>query len=581
MGRSTIAVAASAAVVLALAGCSSPSGNNDKGAGTGADAGKIDVQQQTIDPNPPIPAPAVQGAQKGGIITAYGVTAPTTFDPTDTYYADSGAIAKMVFRTPTQFLTRGGRPVLVPDLTDTGTVSADKLTWTFKMRQGIKYEDGTTVKVEDLAYAIKRSFAHDVYAAGPTYQLQYFKDGGTYKGPYKSGNDFGGVATEGADTLIIHLAKPFSDLPFFMTFPLFTPIPQAKDTKQDYKQHPLATGSYMFDSYTAGSELKLKRNPYWDPATDAVRHQYPDGWDFKWGGDRVKDQQQVLSSNGPDADAFSMSSVDSTLIPQLTGNKKSQLVQGQSACTFVIQLDSRRIPLPVRKAIAKAYPYDQIYKAAGNNDYVAERASTVLPPSVPGYTKYAPLPDLDGTGPGDPAAAKQMLQQAGQTGFKLSWYYDNTQTTAQQVNQIQTDALTAAGFKVKAIGVASADIRAKTADYDAPVNMGQSPAGWCSDWPTGGSWFPVLFQSHSITDGTTWGMLSDKALDAEIDAVADLPTAQSTPKWGALDQKIMGMYVALPTYYNKMALVEGTGLGGTIGDPSSGFPAMVNMYVKK
>ena len=42
-------------------------------------------------------------------------------------------------------------------------MSADKLTWTFKLQSGIKYEDGTAVKAEDLAYAIKRSFAHDVY----------------------------------------------------------------------------------------------------------------------------------------------------------------------------------------------------------------------------------------------------------------------------------------------------------------------------------------------------------------------------------------------------------------------------------
>jgi len=90
------------------------------------------------------------------------------------------------------------------------------------------------------------------------------------------------------------------------------------------------------------------------------------------------------------------------------------------------------------------------------------------------------------------------------------------------------------------------ELRAKQADYDAPVNMGQSPLGWCSDWPSGGSWFPVLFQTHSIADGSSWGMLSDPALDAEIDQVAALPTDQSTAKWADLDKKIMATYVALP-----------------------------------
>ena len=577
--RFKLAVAASAALAVGLTGCSSPSSNNEN-TSNGGNSGAITQQAQTIDATAKGPAAEVPGSKTGGNITVYYSVAPATFDPTDIYYTDSNEIGKMLFRTPTQFAIRDGKPVLVPDLTDIGTPSADKLTWTFKLQPGIKYEDGTAVKVEDLAYAIKRSFAHDVYANGPTYQLTYFKDGDKYKGPYKSGDTFAGVETQGTDTLIVHLAKVFNDLPFYMTFPMFTPIPKAKDTKQDYKNHPLSTGPYSFDSYTAGSELKLKKNPNWDKNTDAVRHQYADSWDFKWGGDIVKTQQQVLASNGPDATAISYDNVDSTLLPQVTGDKKAQLVQGESPCTIVLQLDSRKIPLEVRKAIAKAYPYDQIYKAAGENDYVAEKASTILPPSVPGYKKYTPLPDLNGAGNGDPAAAKAMLEAAGKTGFELSWYYNNSQAIAQQTNQIRTQALEAAGFKVKAIGVAAADLRAKVGDYDAPVNMGQSPGGWCSDWPTGGSWFPVLFESHSVSDGTSWGMLSDKSLDAEIDAVAALPADQSTAKWAALDEKIMGMYVALPRYYDKMAVVQGTGLGGTEGDATMGLPFFVNMFVK-
>ncbi|WUJ67905.1 ABC transporter substrate-binding protein [Kribbella soli] len=60
---------------------------------------------------------------------------------------------------------------------DLGTRSEDGLTRIFKLKQGIKYQDGTPVEAADYAYAIKRSFAHDLYDAGPTYQQQFFKDG--------------------------------------------------------------------------------------------------------------------------------------------------------------------------------------------------------------------------------------------------------------------------------------------------------------------------------------------------------------------------------------------------------------------
>jgi peptide/nickel transport system substrate-binding protein len=576
--RFHVAVAASAAVTLALAGCSSPSSNRD-GGGNNADTGKIEAQSQAIDPTAKGPAKEIEGSRKGGNLEVQAQTTPSTFDPTDIYYVDANGIGKLLFRTPTQFDIRDGKPTLVPDLTDVGTVSDDKLTWTFKMQQGIKYEDGTDVKVEDLAYAIKRSFAHDVYANGPAYQLTYFKDGDKYKGPYTSGDTFAGVETQGADTLIIHLAKPFQDLPFYLTFPAFTPIPKAKDTKQDYKNHPIATGPYMFDQYTAGTKLTLKRNPNWKAETDAVRHQYPDTFTFNWGVDAVKSQTSILNSNGPDANAVNYDPLDASLIPSLSG-KESQLVKGQSSCTIVWQLDTRKIPLEVRKAIAKAWPYDASFKAGGFNDYVAERASTVLPPSVPGYQKYPPIADLSGTGAGDPEGAKKMLEAAGKLGFEISYYYDNTKPIPQQVSQVRTDALTKAGFKVKAIGVATADLRSKTGDYDAPVNTGQSPRGWCSDWPTGGSWFPVLFKSNSVADGTTWGMLNDKALDKEIDDINNLPPEQSTSKWAALDQKIMGMYIALPLYYDKMAVVQGSNVGTTIGDPTTGLPDFTRMYLK-
>ncbi|WP_433294091.1 ABC transporter substrate-binding protein [Actinoplanes sp. CA-030573] len=577
--RCRAGIAATAALALVLAGCGSPSSKNGSGAGGTAE---ITTQQSAMDPDAKGPAPEVAGAVKGGTLTVYAEAVPTSFDPTDTYYADATVMEKLFLRTPTQYALRDGKPVLVPDLTDLGAVSADKLTWTFKMTGAYKYEDGTDVKVEDLAYAVKRSFAHDVYPDGPTYQLSYFKDGDKYKGPYTDGDTFAGVETQGTDTLVIHLAKPFADLPFFMAFPMFTPIPKARDTKQEYKNHPLATGPYMFAEYVAGTSLTLTKNPHWDPGTDPVRHQYVDGWSFRWGGDAVSTQQRVLNSAGADASSVQAEEIDSSLIPQLTGDKAKQLSTGQSPCLYVLNIDTRKIPdINVRKAIAKAINWDAISKANGNNPYTAQPASTFLSPSVPGYEQYPPYPDLTGTGSGDPEGAKKILIDAGKLGFALSWYYDNTLPIPQQRSAIRADNLTKAGFTVKAIGASSAVIRAKAGDYNAPVNLDQAPRGWCSDWPTGSSWLPTLFESRAVAEGTSWGMQQDKALDAEIEAVAALPAEQATGKWAALDRKIMGRYVALPWYYGKTAFVVGSKVGGAEADPTQGQPSYLGMFLRR
>jgi peptide/nickel transport system substrate-binding protein len=344
--KTTIAVAAVTAI--AVVGCSGPASNNSNQ--NNASSG-IGTDVKTVDPDAKGPAPEVPGAKTGGTLTVYSQSTPNTMDPTDIYYVDSNEISKLMIRTPTQLAIRNGKPVLVPDMMDLGTQSADGLTWTFKTKGTFKYEDGSEVKIEDFAYAIKRSFAHDVFANGPTYQMQYFKDGDKYKGPYAGGTDYAGVETQGTDTLIIHLAKPFVDLPFYMTFPMFGPIPQAKDTKDNYKNKWISTGPYMMDSYTPGTELKLKKNPNWDKNTDPVRHQYADAWDFKWGVDDVANQKQVLASVGADATSLNYGNIDASLIPDVSGDKKSQLIQGASPCTIVLQLDTRKIPLEVRKAI--------------------------------------------------------------------------------------------------------------------------------------------------------------------------------------------------------------------------------------
>jgi peptide/nickel transport system substrate-binding protein len=576
--------AVAATVMLAVAACGSPSSNNNTGDTTG-DAGKAQVK--ATDATLKGPAAEVEGAKKGGTITVLSDVTPDTLDPTNIYFTDGNQIGKLVYRALTQYKLdpKTQTPTLVPDLAeDLGTKSADGLTWTFKLKQGIKYMDGTPVKAADYAYAIKRSFAHTLYDAGPTYQIEFFKDGRTYKGPYASGDNYAGVETPDESTLIIHLAKKFDDLPFYAAFPMFTPIPKAKDTKKSYDLNPMATGPYMVDSYNPGTQLKLKKNPHWDPNTDPVRNQYPDAWDFKFGQDTLKVQRQVLASSGPDANAMNYSDLDASLIPEV--KDKSQIVTGPQPCTTVWGMDTRKIPMEVRKLIAEAYPFDAWRKVAGLTPESAIPASTILPPAVPGYEKYE-LPGLTGKGKGAEEAAvaekvKSKLKELGKENFELSWYYSNDDKIATQVNQLRTNVYTAAGFKVRAIGVPKAKIRTMRNDPAAPVNIGQGPSGWCSDWPSGTSWYAVLFKSEAIELSNSIGMLQDKALDAEIDRVGALSPDEQLKEWMKVDKTILEKHLPLiPLYYSASYYPIGKNLGHVVNDPTQGLPEFTSMYLKQ
>jgi peptide/nickel transport system substrate-binding protein len=577
--------AVAATVMLAVAACGSPSSNSNSGGNTG-DAGT--AQEKATDPTLKGPAPELEGAKKGGTITVLSDVTPDTFDPTNIYYVDGNQIGKLMYRALTQYKLdeKTGKPILVPDLAeDLGTKSADGLTWTFKLKQGIKYNDGTVVKAEDYAYAIKRSFAHDLYDAGPTYQLQFFKDGDKYKGPYTAGGDnYAGVETPDESTLIIKLAKKFDDLPFYAAFPMFTPIPKAADTQKNYELKPKTTGPYQVASLTPGSELKLTKNPNWDPASDPVRYQYVDAFDFKFAQDTIKVQRQVLNSNGPDANALNYSNLDASLLGEV--KDQSQIIKGNSPCTITWPLDTRKIPLEVRKLIGQAYPFADYRKVAGLTPESAIPASTILPPAVPGYEKFE-LPGLNGTGKGaqDPAVAEQVkakLKELGKENFELSWYFSNDDPIATQVNQLRTQVFEKAGFKVKATGVPKAKIRTLTGKQDAPVNIGKTPAGWCSDWPSGTSWFPVLFKSDAIALGNSIGQIQDPALDAEIDRVSALTPDEQLKEWSKVDKKIMTDYLpAIPLYYSASAFPVGKNIGHAVNDVTQGMPEFTSLFLKQ
>jgi peptide/nickel transport system substrate-binding protein len=577
--------AVAATVMLAVAACGSPSSSNNSGSNTG-DAGT--AQEKATDPTLKGPAPEIDGAKKGGTITVLSDVTPDTFDPTNIYYVDGNQIGKLMYRALTQYKLdeKTGKPILVPDLAeDLGTKSADGLTWTFKLKQGIKYQDGTVVKAADYAYSIKRSFAHDLFDAGPTYQLQFFKDGDKYKGPFTAGGEnYSGVETPDESTLVIHLAKKFDDLPFYAAFPMFTPIPQAKDTQKNYELKPMTTGPYQVASLTPGSELKLTKNTNWDPNSDPVRHQYVDAFDFKFAQDTIKVQRQVLNSSGPDGNALNYSNLDASLLGEV--KDQSQIIKGAAPCTITWPLDTRKIPLEVRKLIGEAYPFADYRKVAGLTPETAIPATTILPPAVPGFEKYE-LPGLNGTGKGaqDPAVAEQIkgkLKELGKENFELSWYFSNDDPIATQVNQLRKQVFEKAGFTVKATGVPKAKIRTLTGKQDAPVNIGKTPAGWCSDWPSGTSWFPVLFKSDAIALGNSIGQIQDPALDAEIDRVSALDPNAQLKEWSKVDKKILTDYLpAIPLYYSASAFPVGKNIGHAINDVTQGMPEFTSLYLKQ
>ncbi len=407
------AVVLATAALMTLAACGGGSGtkssSNDATMGEGGNAGSF----KNADAKAPATVP--DDAAQGGTFTVLTNQVPATLDPTQAYYADSTAIlSDLVIRSLTQYAydEDSNDMQLIPDMaTDLGRPNEDNKEWTFTLRDGLKYEDGTPVKAEDVAYAIKRSFAIAELPDGPTYQTTFFLDGDKYKGPFKDKGEYKGVEVKGND-ITIKMRRPFTDMDYYASFPAFTAIPQAKDNPETYGKNPMATGPYKFADYKPGSELKLVKNDQWDPNTDPGRIQAVDGWDFKFGQDTAKLENVIINDKGSAQTTLTYDNVSPSSYRPISSDK-NRLVTGTSPCTYMWFIDMTKVKdLDVRKAIGWAYPYEAAWKAGGEVEGVTRVPGTaILPPGTAGRKDYDALGNKGKTT--DPAKAKELLKKAG------------------------------------------------------------------------------------------------------------------------------------------------------------------------
>ena len=131
-----------------------------------------------------------------------------------------------------------------PWLAESWKISDDHLTWTFKIRDGVKFSNGKDLTAEAVKASIERAFAKNKRAE------TFFK----YKEMKADGQN-----------LIITTEKPEPNMPGFLADPLFLIVDTSAEGERDFaKQGPICTGPYVCESFTKEKAV-MKKNPhYWD-----------------------------------------------------------------------------------------------------------------------------------------------------------------------------------------------------------------------------------------------------------------------------------------------------------------------------
>jgi peptide/nickel transport system substrate-binding protein len=584
-------IAISAAGVLALSACGGSGSDSGDTGNQSQDNSKLGETGNGQDPTAQGPV-SIDGATKGGtvtVLTLAGLT--TTIDPSEIYYTDTvGVFSGLIGRSLTQYKYDADtkQMVLVPDLaTDLGTHNDNYTKWTFTIRPGVKWENGKTVTAKDVAFGMTRCMDAASFPTGACqyYSNVYFKGGADYKGMYTDpGSKYKGITVSG-NKVIIKMAKPFPDMPYWGTFPANGPVPSGSvSDPKTYKNHPLSTGPYMIKTFNPSKELVLVRNPYWDAKTDPARTQYPDGYDFKLQTQSEKIDQILLADSG---DGQTSMTYDDLLAPdfqKMQRDSPERLTLGGSPCTYYWAPDGRKITSKkVREALSWAYPYKNVILASGLIPNVnAIPASNLMPPGLPGRTAY----NVTGRKgfENDPAKAKALLKSANATGYEIKFLFRTDDPISVKSKDAIVKGLTEAGFKATPVPTTTANYVVARDNVNEDINV--RSAGWCSDWPSGSTWLPTLFGSTDIAKsnsfGTNYTAFSNKSVDNQMDAIQRMPLDQQADAWNALDKQIATKYFPLfTTYYTGVAQAHGSKIQGDFDDTTIGMPTWKNIWVSQ
>jgi peptide/nickel transport system substrate-binding protein len=558
--RRTFGLAAfGVAAALALAACSSGSSTSSTSPTSSPGAAAYNAGVTSVV-NP--------STHKGGTLTFAWRSAPDSFDPGNTYYAAVWDFARFYSTALMTFKNCPGAcgKTLVPALaTAPGVASDNGLTWTYHIKSGVKYQDGTPVTTADVKYAIERTFDRGVMANGPNYFTNLLGGNAkTYPGPFKdrAKNLMGltAIDTPDATTIVFHLRAPFSDMDYLLTIPQSAPVPPSKDTGASYQTHIVSSGPYEFQSYQLNKTAVLVPNPQWKASMFPTVSQLPAKIVVNMNMN-PNDVDNRLLAGDAQVD-FAGTGVQAAARAKILSNPnlKAQSDNPVTGFGWFFYIDSQVAPftnLACRQAIEYAANHLTLQNAYGGPVAGGEIGSTVMPPTVAGYKKFD-LYEATTKTQGDPAKAKQALQQCGQpNGFSTGIAYRSDRPTETQGAQALQQALSAVGIKTTLHGFPSATYYTNFAGapkYMAAHNIGIAFGGWGADWPDGYGFLSQLVSGDSIvpTGNTNVGMLNDPVVNNLFKQAAGITDqAQRNAIWGQIDEEVMKQAVIVPIVYAK------------------------------
>ena len=366
-----------------------------------------------------------------------------------------------------------------PALATSWDISRDGTVYTFHLRRGVTFHDGTPFVARQVLHSFERVLDPRL-RGGRGWPLYPIKGARDYAAGTASG--IAGLSAPNDSTVVITLDQPLAVFVKLLAMPVASIVPDS--TPANFGEHPVGTGPWKFVEWKHDDYLKFARNSHY------------------FGGVAREDSlmARIIPEPSTAEAEFESGNVDILDVPvgetrqwEETDEKKALLQSAPSLRLWYVALNTARGPLRdvrVRQAINIAIDrksiLDQIISGRGT------LAAGVIPPALDGYdSTRAPYPY-------DPARARQLLAQAGYPkGFSIELWSSQEPPFPQVAQTIQS--------YLKAVG-----IDAKLVQRDAPSVREASRKGsvdmyvkdWWADYPDAENFlYPLLATANEGVGG--------------------------------------------------------------------------------
>ncbi|MBI2123099.1 MAG: ABC transporter substrate-binding protein [Armatimonadetes bacterium] len=498
-----------------------------------------------------VPATWGQSQQAGTMVVAFKDDI-STLDPAIGYDWQNWSIIKSIFDGLMDY--EPGTTTLTPHLAESFTVSKDGKTYTFKLRRGVKFQNGREVVAADFKYSLERVLNPKTQSPGAGFFSNIVGADAFSKGKAKG---VAGIKVRDKYTVSFTLDK--ANAAFLHTMAInFSHVVPKEDVERlgaQFGHEPVGTGAYKVKEWVLGQRLVLARNPdYFQKGRPFVNEiVFQVGVEPNLAFLRYqRGEVDVLGDGIPPAE-FTKVMNDATL---------SKLVAvGNQLHTGYVTINTQVKPFTdarVRRALNMAIDKARIIRIINNRGVPA---SQVLPPLMPGYDKqykgYA----------FDRQRAKQLLAEAGyRNGFSTVLYANNTDPNPRIAQAIQQD-LAAVGIKVELKTLAqSTVIEAGGTKAQAPLIWSGGMA-WIADYPDPNNFYWPILSCAALAPGTwNWAWYCNRTAEKmaeEADALVQPGQAAAREaKFRQIYRLVMNDAPWIPVFNEKRYTMHSARIGG-------------------